>query len=32
MRLREHWPTARSKQRRREFAAVFAHVPEGALG
>ena len=32
MRIREHWPTARSKQRRREFAAVFAHVPEGALG
>jgi SAM-dependent methyltransferase len=32
MRIREHWPVARSKQRRREFAAVFDHVPAGALG
>ena len=32
MRIREHWPVARSKQRRREFAAVFADVPPGALG
>jgi SAM-dependent methyltransferase len=32
MRIREHWPTARSRQRRREFAAVFAQVPAGSLG
>jgi len=32
MRLREHWPVARSRQRRREFAAVFARVPPGSLG
>ena len=32
MRIREHWPVARSKQRRREFAAVFAQVPPGSLG
>ena len=32
MRIREHWPVARSKQRRREFASVFAGVPPGSLG
>jgi SAM-dependent methyltransferase len=32
MRIREHWPVARTRQRRREFAAVFDGVPEGALG
>jgi SAM-dependent methyltransferase len=32
MRLREHWPVARSRQRRREFAAVFAQVSPGSLG
>jgi SAM-dependent methyltransferase len=32
MRIREHWPVARSRQRRREFAAVFERVPTGALG
>jgi SAM-dependent methyltransferase len=32
MRIREPWPQARTRQRRREFAAVFAGVPEGALG
>jgi SAM-dependent methyltransferase len=32
MRIREPWPEARTRQRRREFAAVFDGVPEGALG
>jgi SAM-dependent methyltransferase len=32
MRIREHWPVARSKQRRREFAAVFDGVAPGSLG
>src|SRR5438477_11825008 len=32
MRLRTPWPLARSRQRRREFAAVFARVPPGSLG
>ncbi|HEX7836622.1 MAG TPA: class I SAM-dependent methyltransferase [Kofleriaceae bacterium] len=32
MRIREHWPIARSRQRRRDFAAVFGTVPPGALG
>jgi SAM-dependent methyltransferase len=32
MRIREPWPTARTRQRRREFAAVFEGVPAGALG
>jgi len=32
MRIREHWPIARSRQRRREFAAVFAAVTPGSLG
>jgi SAM-dependent methyltransferase len=32
MRIREEWPVARTRQRRREFAAVFDGVPEGALG
>jgi SAM-dependent methyltransferase len=32
MRIREPWPIARSKQRRREFAAVFEHVPSNSLG
>lgn len=32
MRIREPWPIARSKQRRREFDAVFRGVPEGGLG
>jgi len=32
MRIREHWPIARSRLRRRDFAAVFSRVPDGALG
>jgi SAM-dependent methyltransferase len=32
MRFREHWPIARSRIRRRDFAAVFDRVPAGALG
>lgn len=32
MRVRERWPIARSRQRSREFAAVFAQVPPGSLG
>jgi SAM-dependent methyltransferase len=32
MRIREPWPQARTRQRRREFAAVFEGVPAGALG
>jgi SAM-dependent methyltransferase len=32
MRFREHWPVARSRLRRREFATVFSRVPPGALG
>jgi SAM-dependent methyltransferase len=32
MRIREHWPIARSRLRRREFAAVFASVPPRSLG
>src|SRR5579863_9466660 len=32
MRIREPWPEARTRQRRREFAAVFDGVPAGALG
>jgi len=32
MRIREHWPIARSRLRRRDFAAVFSQVPHGALG
>ncbi|HET6281295.1 MAG TPA: class I SAM-dependent methyltransferase [Polyangia bacterium] len=32
MRIREPWPVARSKQRRREFDAVFAGVPPRGLG
>src|SRR5438067_2250452 len=32
MRLRTPWPIARSRQRVREFAAVFASVPPGSLG
>jgi SAM-dependent methyltransferase len=32
MRIREPWPSARSRQRRREFAAVFDGVPPGGLG
>jgi SAM-dependent methyltransferase len=32
MRIREHWPIARSRLRRREFAAVFGSVPPGSLG
>jgi hypothetical protein len=32
MRIREHWPIARSRLRRREFAAVFASVRPRALG
>jgi len=32
MRIREDWPVARSRQRRREFASVFGRVPPGALG
>jgi SAM-dependent methyltransferase len=32
MRIREPWPRARSRQRRREFAALFDRVPAGALG
>ncbi|TMQ22268.1 MAG: class I SAM-dependent methyltransferase [Deltaproteobacteria bacterium] len=32
MRLREHWPIARSRLRRRDFAAVFDPIPRGALG
>jgi SAM-dependent methyltransferase len=32
MRIREPWPSARTRQRRREFAAVFEGVPAGGLG
>ena len=32
MRIREPWPSARTRQRRREFAAVFEGVPSGGLG
>jgi len=32
MRIREPWPVARTRQRRRECAAVFDGVPSGALG
>jgi len=32
MRIREPWPQARTRQRRREFAAVFDGVPAGGLG
>jgi SAM-dependent methyltransferase len=32
MRIREHWPIARSRLRRREFAQVFASVPLRSLG
>src|SRR5438046_3173618 len=32
MRLRAPWPVARSRQRQREFAAVFAEVPPASLG
>ncbi len=32
MRIREPWPSARTRQRRREFASVFEGVPAGALG
>jgi SAM-dependent methyltransferase len=32
MRLREDWPSARSRQRRREFACLFGAVPLGSLG
>ncbi|HET6283924.1 MAG TPA: class I SAM-dependent methyltransferase [Polyangia bacterium] len=32
MRLREPWPAARSRQRRREFATLFGGVPRGGLG
>jgi SAM-dependent methyltransferase len=32
IRIREPWPSARSRQRRREFAAVFDPVPPGVLG
>jgi SAM-dependent methyltransferase len=32
MRIREPWPSARTRQRRREFAAVFDGVPAGGLG
>lgn len=32
MRIREPWPLARTRQRRREFAAVFAGVPNNSLG
>lgn len=32
MRIREPWPLARTRQRRREFAAVFEGVPAGSLG
>ncbi|HVU50352.1 MAG TPA: class I SAM-dependent methyltransferase [Polyangia bacterium] len=32
MRIREPWPEARTRQRRRECAAVFEGVPAGALG
>jgi SAM-dependent methyltransferase len=32
MRIREHWPIARSRLRRREFATVFDAVPRGSLG
>lgn len=32
MRFREHWPIARSRLRRRDFAAVFGGIPAGALG
>jgi SAM-dependent methyltransferase len=32
MRIREPWPSARTRQRRREFAAVFDAVPSGGLG
>ena len=31
-RIREPWPSARSRQRRREFGSVFDPVPPGALG
>jgi SAM-dependent methyltransferase len=32
MRIREAWPSARTRQRRREFGAVFDGVPAGGLG
>jgi SAM-dependent methyltransferase len=32
MRIRELWPSARTRQRRREFAAVFDGVPRQSLG
>ena len=32
MRIREPWPSARTRQRRREFAAVFDGVPAAGLG
>jgi len=32
MRIREPWPLARTRQRRREFSAVFAGVPLHSLG
>jgi hypothetical protein len=32
MRIREPWPSARTRQRRREFAALFDGVPGRALG
>jgi ubiquinone/menaquinone biosynthesis C-methylase UbiE len=32
MRIREPWPLARTRQRRREFAAVFAGVSTNSLG
>jgi len=32
MRIREPWPSARTRQRRREFAAVFEAVPASGLG
>jgi SAM-dependent methyltransferase len=32
IRIREPWPLARTRQRRREFASVFDGVPKGGLG
>jgi SAM-dependent methyltransferase len=32
MRIREPWPLARTRQRRREFAAVFGAIPPASLG
>lgn len=32
LRIREPWPSARSRQRRREFSAIFEQVPPNVLG